>query len=436
MVESVSIAIFFTLFAVVAWRYYRVACYLFVFVLPLYVVRFFLGPLPSTLVEGMILILVAVWAISKSRSGGWSEYGVFLTKNAANKIALVCMGLFVVSGTVSVFVSPSPIAAIGLWRAYFVEPLLFFFIAADLLRSHTVARGIIASAVLSAISIAWIAIAQRITGYGIPVEWVSEARVTSLYPYPNAVGLYVAPLVPFAIALFLSARSRMLRAAYGVATPVLLVAIFFAQTEAALGALAISIFLFAFLWSARSRLVAYSIAALVIVGLVVSPTTVSFLKTKLLLKDWSGKVRRGMWIETSAMIKDRWVLGVGLAGYKEVFPQYHTRQYVEVFQYPHSIILNFWTETGIAGVISFLLLIGMFFFFSLMMLRRSRLLPRSDEALASRAYALALITAMITILLHGLVDVPYFKNDLAMQFWLLFALAWYGYNMTQQNAAI
>ncbi len=29
---------------------------------------------------------------------------------------------------------------------------------------------------------------------------------------------------------------------------------------------------------------------------------------------------------------------------------------------------------------------------------------------------------MTALLIHGLVDVPYFKNDLAMLFWIIYAL--------------
>lgn len=397
--------------------------------------RFSIGPLPTTLVEGMMLILAAVWIVRKSHRHEWGEYGACLIRGTANKLALGCMGLFFLAGVVSVFISPVPIAALGLWRAYFLEPMLFFFILLDSLRSKEFSRAVMISAVASAVSIAWIAVTQRITGVGIPVEWAAQGRMTSIYPYPNAVGLYVAPLVPFAIVLFLASRSRVWRVAYGAAIPAMFAAIFFAQTEAALGALAISLFLFALLYSSRSRIAACSIAAVVIAGLIASPTAVSFLKTKLLLKDWSGKVRRGIWTETNEMLKDYWLLGAGLAGYKEVFPKYHVREYVEVFQYPHSIFLNFWTETGVAGVASFLALLGMFFYFALMLLRRSRLLPRSDDAHAARVLALALTTSMITILLHGLVDVPYFKNDLAMQFWLLFALVWGSYQAAVKNAA-
>lgn len=35
---------------------------------------------------------------------------------------------------------------------------------------------------------------------------------------------------------------------------------------------------------------------------------------------------------------------------------------------------------------------------------------------------IGLISAMIVIIVHGLVDVPYFKNDLAVMFWLFLAM--------------
>jgi len=35
---------------------------------------------------------------------------------------------------------------------------------------------------------------------------------------------------------------------------------------------------------------------------------------------------------------------------------------------------------------------------------------------------LGLLCAMVVIIVHGLVDVPYFKNDLAVMFWALVAM--------------
>ena len=40
--------------------------------------------------------------------------------------------------------------------------------------------------------------------------------------------------------------------------------------------------------------------------------------------------------------------------------------------------------------------------------------------------AVGLLGALVYIFIHGLVDVPYFKNDLSAQFWILLAaVAWF-----------
>jgi len=43
-----------------------------------------------------------------------------------------------------------------------------------------------------------------------------------------------------------------------------------------------------------------------------------------------------------------------------------------------------------------------------------------------RAIEIGILLAMVAVVVHGLVDVPYFKNDLSLQFWTLLGLAWVG----------
>ena len=39
-----------------------------------------------------------------------------------------------------------------------------------------------------------------------------------------------------------------------------------------------------------------------------------------------------------------------------------------------------------------------------------------------RPYHLGVLLALIAVIVHGLVDVPYFKNDLSLEFWTLVAV--------------
>jgi O-antigen ligase len=92
-------------------------------------------------------------------------------------------------------------------------------------------------------------------------------------------------------------------------------------------------------------------------------------------------------------------------------------QPLEIYMYPHSIVLNFWSELGLLGVIGFFWIIVMFFIFGI---RAYRIARRAQDPFA---YAiLGLMTALLATIVHGLVDVPYFKNDLAVLFWIMMGM--------------
>ncbi len=107
------------------------------------------------------------------------------------------------------------------------------------------------------------------------------------------------------------------------------------------------------------------------------------------------------------MLDDAPVFGAGLSGYPSRIAPYHKADWIEIFQYPHDLFLNFWSETGLIGLAGFLWIVGRFF--------------RQAFALRARGGWIvpASTAAMIALLVHGLVDVPYFKNDLAFLFWIL-----------------
>ncbi len=86
---------------------------------------------------------------------------------------------------------------------------------------------------------------------------------------------------------------------------------------------------------------------------------------------------------------------------------------VEIYKYPHNIFLNFWTELGLTGMVLFALVIGKFLFIGLKLL---------ETDCRNKGIILGLIGAMMAIFIHGLVDVPYFKNDLSVLFWIIVAM--------------
>jgi O-antigen ligase len=83
---------------------------------------------------------------------------------------------------------------------------------------------------------------------------------------------------------------------------------------------------------------------------------------------------------------------------------------------PHNLYLALWLETGFLGAISFLALVV---WWIRAVWRRSQTLPDIE-----RDVCRASVVALVAILIHGLFDTPYFKNDLAMEFIFLLVLPW------------
>jgi hypothetical protein len=69
--------------------------------------------------------------------------------------------------------------------------------------------------------------------------------------------------------------------------------------------------------------------------------------------------------------------------------------------------LNFWLETGLLGLVCFALLI----FFSM-----------KNYARKPSAIKLGASLFLISVIVHGMVDAPYFKNDLSVLFWFALTL--------------
>jgi len=253
--------------------------------------------------------------------------------------------------------------------------------------------------------VSFFAIFQFTTGLGIPVPWDIERRVTGFFNYPNALGLFVAPVTSFAIVLATIKRGR--EQIFWAITAILgFIAILLAQTEAALVAIPTGLLL-AFLFSdaARSRKLALTgVATAILVFALVLPIT----QSKLLLQDYSGEVRRAQWKESIQFVTDNPAFGAGLNGYATAISPYHDPTLYEIFQYPHNIILNIWTELG---------LLGIFVFFWLVVLTIKEMRRPNPSPIKLAAFA-----ALATMTIHGLVDVPYFKNDLSAMTWIFIAI--------------
>src|SRR5579862_4185581 len=92
--------------------------------LPLYIVRFHIGPFPSTLLEVMIGVTVVVYLLSL-----WTERR---RPSLATPLTIPIV-LLLLAGIGGIAVAPDHTRALGIYRAYFIEAIAIFYVAIDLI---------------------------------------------------------------------------------------------------------------------------------------------------------------------------------------------------------------------------------------------------------------------------------------------------------------
>ncbi len=361
--------------------------------LPLYLVRFKIGPLPTTLLEVYLLVLF-VTAMLGFGTGSWKKG---LKEMGEWKWPVL---LWSIATLAAVFWSPSIVTGFGLWRAYVLEPVLVFVLLFGL-REIVDRKQIERSMRLVITIVGFWAIYQFISGQGIPSPWnVSIAdgrRATGPFPYPNALALFVVPFGAYLFSRWIEAkREWWLLASWAMAG----LSAFLAKSDGGMLALAAATwFVFVVKKETRRLAIVLAVAGTVFV-VAVAPLRSAFIE-QATFSGWSGRVRTWTWTETWNMLKDRPVLGAGFGGYPIVFKPYHEKTFIEIFQYPHTIVFNVWSEAGLVGLFAFGWIVVTW---------------------VRRRVSWIAMAPLIAILIHGLVDVPYFKNDLAIAFWVLIFL--------------
>ncbi|MBI4262209.1 O-antigen ligase family protein [Candidatus Uhrbacteria bacterium] len=421
--------ILYSLFVYTAWTKFRFALGLLVFSLPSYLIRFHIGPFPTTFLEGLLLILFLIWGartfLIERRT--LREISSSISQSLSLSIFIPIL-LFLLASVISIFVAPDIRAALGLWRAYIIEPLLFFIILLDTATKKSplllgegagevrLADIIIAALAASALFLSIIAIYQYFTGWMIPYPWqeLPGRRVTSIFPYPNALGLYLAPIIVLLTGWSINTKNKLTAYCFALTAILSSAAILAAKSHGAIAGVIAGLFL---IGVSQKKFRAFTVVVLILASVIIgaySPWR-SYVMSYLTFTTASGKIRITQYQETMTMLRDGRILqGAGLSGYKKTVKPYHKNKRVEIYPYPHNIMLNFWTELGLFGLLSFLWLIVAAYQCAIKKIKR---LGFSVLNLGFPAVA-----SLTTLLVHGLVDVPFFKNDLAILFWIIIAL--------------
>lgn len=383
--------------------YSRVLLALTAACLPLYAVRWSYGPLPTTLLETLVLATIALYGVACWQQRLWRP------SRTPYDIGIAALLL---SGVIAGVVAKDHRAAIGLYRAYFIEPVVLFYVATDLLRRRrdfrTLLLGLgIGTSIFAVMNVVVFAAAalNNSLHFGAPPS--------AIYTSSNAVAMFLEPPAAFAIGLILFSderRDRLMALAWA-----LILAAAFVLTFSRGGYLALALFGVLTVIKVRPDLRRPLLIVGIAVGVVVLLTVVLASTTPLMKSRFSYRAlnytlqtRSAIFTATLRIIKAHPILGVGLGGYV-----YKLHGFVEI--YPHDVYMTFWVELGLLGLLAFLYIFVKLFVSAW----RSLSLASGFE----KALLWGVVGTVVTWAVHGVVDSPYWKNDMAVEFWLVVAIS-------------
>ena len=370
---------------------------------PLYVVRFAIGPIPTNLLE--VLIIATVVAVA----------GIALRKHLPPRMTpvrystLLAAVLIAGGALLATALGGDWRTGLGITKSWFVLPILLAAATVHAVDISLVSRRAVMYTLIASAT----AVAITSLGYAAADIFTYDHRLAAFYLSPNHLAMTLAPVLPLITGLLVGTRSRTTRVLLVGAALTVGVTLYLTRSFGGMlsGGAGVIIALTCLSSDRRTLLRGIVMAgASLLVALLLLWHTPRMQDFFTMPERSSISSRLTIYTVALRILGDHPWTGIGPGGFQDAYLAYQPSYppYLEwAVPQPHNLYLAFWLQTGLMGMVGFLLLL----------ITLLRIVRRHPDPLTLTAAA-----ALATILLHGLVDTPYWKNDLAVVFWVIVAL--------------
>lgn len=384
---------------------------------PLYIWRFNILGLPLNFLMvwlGFVIVASLAWIIYKNQLKEFLEFSY-----GRDKILFWLVALFFLAGCISLFIGGFSVPKAGQFIVLFAQPIAVFFLLRYIsANSSKVHSGMQTAMYFFAAACGILAIVQYTTLICLPNDWWGNAaepkRAIGFFIHPNGLALFLTPILAFLIPdIFRRLEFRQT----WIHKPTLLasaswllgvIGLFLSLSRGGWIGFALAAIVYGIFMASRKFLYATLIGIVVCSAIVFSIPNLRYRIVLPFYGEKSAVARFSLWDTGSKMIKDSPIFGKGLIGFGNNWDKYNTDPNLDHYNSPHNIVLNFWTDTGLLGLFSF---IGLAIYALVKSFRSRR-----------DVWKAGLVLFLVAIIAHGLIDTPYFKNDLALLFWIVYAL--------------
>jgi O-antigen ligase len=378
--------------------------------MPLYLMRIKIWIMPTNILEIIIGIIFLIWLFSDKEKNNKIRK-ILKNKKYAVPTSMIFLGLIL-----SAFFSGNNVQSWGIIKSWFLFPILLVFLAGAVLENKEI-KKVFWVYFLSAAGVSIISL-----GYFLNGQVSYDDRLASVFISPNYLAMYLAPVVIMGLEIIANRKKEngnfkfwpknSKEIIFLTEFTAILITFYFTYSYAAWMAVLGSFLIVSII---KNKINAKKILVAVIVFAVLFISQLNNKKmVGLLTFDQRSSLasREIIWKASLKMIKNNFWLGIGPGNFQKNYLEYQKfyPPYLEwAVPHPNNLYLACWLYSGILGLVGFLSLI---FFFFKNIFERIKKEPTEILFIA--------LGAMLVILIHGILDTTYFKNDLAVIFWLNF----------------
>ena len=394
----------------------RRGIYLIIFCLPLYLIRLQIFKIPTTVLELMLYGLFVLRIMKRGYKGLWAAL-------KHERLLIWGIVLLLIGVSIATIFSWDLRLSAGIWKAWFFDAILFFLMLVSIIREDDL-KNVFNVWIFSGFVVAIISLIYLIQG-----NFSYQGRLQGIFDSPNFLAMYLAPILIILLAKTcplkkitsqaectvktgprISAAASLgrmtcvfVRIGFCLMMILFIIVLIFTKSYGAwlgiLGALGFGAVVY--LYKKNKKWLALGI---IVIGFTLI-LIFGLLKIKSLEGLRSFDARFVIWGTAVNSFISYPITGIGPGTFQNYFPPYPKWGVPQ----PHNIFLAFLLQTGLVGFIGFILILVWFFHVGM-------------KKLAIGHWPLVIMCLMTYILVHGIVDTTYWKNDLAIMFWLVIGL--------------
>lgn len=402
--------------------------YTTVFLIPFYFFRFSIFGLRTNIFEFFVAITYIVFAV-------WHVNSLTIKKF---NYGSVWPYLFLLASLVASFLAEDKGRALGIFKGWFLFPIiLYVLVINNFKRDNFTKLAILIYASLITISL-W-AIFQKIgiigqlfyqVGDDSFKQYITEGRAFGPFESPNYLAMFLVPMIFLSLPIFREVKNKFGKFLLMLLYCLPLAALYFTTSRGGAVALATSILAFLLFLYFKSKAFRGAIerqSNILIFGLIIVATIFLISSARKIVPNQGGdNIRKEIYKYSLTMIRENPLMGIGLGSFQKKIDQISANNGsfqefgIRYALHPHNLYMAMWLNLGLVGLIIFIILLGIII---------KNLFKNKNEIFLRSC----LFAALIAVLVHGLFDTTYFKNDLSAIFWLIFAASFILWNKNEQK---